>query len=93
MAKRKEIQDAIRMNMSPAQVDLISLLLGSVDILNSEIASIDKQIQDLISKRQDDLKIAMSIPGMGFTTASAILAEIGILRILGPEINWRLIAD
>jgi len=25
-AKRKEIQDAIRMNMSPAQVDLISLL-------------------------------------------------------------------
>jgi len=76
-AKRKEIQDAIRMNMSPAQVDLISLLLDSVDILNREIESIDKQIQDLISKRQDDLKIAMSIPGMGFTTASAILAEIG----------------
>mgnify|MGYP002387997457 FL=1 len=77
MAKRKEIQDAIRMNMSPAQVDLISLLLDSVDILNREIESIDKQIQDLISKRQDDLKIAMSIPGMGFTTASVILAEIG----------------
>ena len=77
MAKRKEIQDAIRMNMSPAQVDLISLLLDSVDILNREIESIDKQIQDLISKRQDDLKIAMSIPGMGFTNASAILAEIG----------------
>ena len=77
MAKRKEIQDAIRMNMSPAQVDLISLLLDSVDILNREIESIDKQIQDLVSKRQDDLKIAMSIPGMGFTTASVILAEIG----------------
>jgi len=76
-AKRKEIQDAIRMNMSPAQIDLISLLLDSVDILNREIASIDRQIQDLISKRQDDLKIAMSIPGMGFTSASAILAEIG----------------
>jgi transposase len=76
MAKRKEIQDAIRMNMSPAQVDLISLLLDSVDILNSEISSIDKQIHDLISKRQDDLKIAMSIPGMGSTSASAILAEI-----------------
>ncbi len=80
MAKRKEIQDAIRMNMSPPQVDLISLLLDSVDIFNSEIASIDKQIQDLISKRQDDLKIAMSIPGMGFTSASAILAEIGNFR-------------
>ena len=93
MAKRKEIQDAIRMNMSPPQVDLISLLLDSVDIFNREIASIDKQIQDLISKRQDDLKIAMSIPGMGFTSASAILRKLEILRILGPETNWQLIAD
>ncbi len=79
-AKRKEIQDAIRMNMSPAQVDLISLLLNSVDTLNSEIESIDKQIQTLISERQEDLKIALSIPGMGFTSASAILAEIGNFR-------------
>jgi transposase len=51
--------------------------MDSADILNREIASIDRQIQDLISKRQDDLKIAMSIPGMEFTSASAILAEIG----------------
>lgn len=76
-AKRTEIQDAIRVNMSPAQVSLISLLLDSVDTLNREIASIDKQIQALISVRQEDLKIAMSIPGMGFISASTILAEIG----------------
>lgn len=76
-AKRKEIQDAIRTNISPVQVGLIGQLLDSVDFLGNEIASIDKQIQDLISKRQEDLKIAMSIPGMGFTSASTILAEIG----------------
>jgi transposase len=76
-AKRKEIQDAIRTNISPVQVGLIGQLLDSVDFLRNEIASIDKQIQSLISKRQEDLKIAMSIPGMGFTFASTILAEIG----------------
>jgi transposase len=76
-AKRGEIQDAIRLNISPVQVNLIGLLLDSVDYLNGEIESIDTQIQALISKRQGDLKIAMSIPGMGFTSASTILAEIG----------------
>ena len=76
-ARKKEIQDAIRANISPVQVDLIGRLLDSVDFLNREISSIDKQIQALISKRQEDLKIAMSIPGMGITSASTILAEIG----------------
>ena len=79
-AKRGEIQDAIQANISPVQIDLISLLLDSVDFLNREIESIDKQIQSLISTRQEDLKIAMSIPGMGFTSASTILAEIGNLK-------------
>jgi len=64
-AKGKEIQDAIRTNISPVQVGLIGQLLDSVDFLGNEIASIDKQIQALISKRQEDLKIAMSIPGNG----------------------------
>jgi len=76
-ARREEIQDAIRANISPVQVDLIGRLLDSVDFLNREISSIDEQIQALISKRHEDLKIAMSIPGMGFTSASTILAEIG----------------
>ena len=76
-AKKEEIQDAIRTNISPVQVDLIGRLLDSVDYLGKEIESIDKQIQALISKRKEDLRIAMSIPGMGFTSASTILAEIG----------------
>ena len=76
-ARREEIQDAIRANISPVQVDLIGRLLDSVDFLNREISSIDEQIQALISNRHEDLKIAMSIPGMGFTSASTILAEIG----------------
>lgn len=76
-AKREEIQDAIRVNISPVQASLISQLLDSVEFLSREIASIDKQIQSLISIRQEDLRIAMSIPGMGFTSASTILAEIG----------------
>lgn len=64
-------------HISPVQVDLIGQLLDSIDFFCREIASIDTQIQALISKRQEDPKIAMSIPGMGIISASTILAEIG----------------
>jgi transposase len=76
-AKREEIRDAIQANISPVQVNLIGQLLDSVNFFSTEIALIDNQIQVLIAKRQEDLKIAMSIPGMGITSASTILAEIG----------------
>jgi len=76
-AKREEIRNAIQVNISPVQVDLIGRLLDSIDFLSKEIASIDMQIQTLTAGRQEDLKIAMSIPGMGITSATTILAEIG----------------
>jgi transposase len=77
MAKKEEIRDAIVANLSPVQIYLIGQLLDSVEFLNSQIVLIDQQIQVLLQKRKEDLKIAMSIPGMGLVSASTILAEIG----------------
>jgi len=74
-------------------VNLIGRLLDSIDFLSKEIASIDKQIQSLISIRQEDLRIAMSIPGMGIISATTILAEIGNFLISRQVSNWQLIVD
>jgi transposase len=76
-AKKEEIRDAIVANLSPVQIYLIGQLLDSVEFLNNQIALIDQQIQVLVLRRNEDLKIAMSIPGMGLVSASTILAEIG----------------
>lgn len=76
-AKKEEIRDAIVANLSPVQIYLIGQLLDSVEFLNSQIVLIDQQIQVLLQMRKEDLKIAMSIPGMGLVSASTILAEIG----------------
>ena len=76
-AKKEEIRDAIVANLSPVQIYLIGQLLDSVEFLTSQIALIDQQIQALVLRRNEDLKIAMSIPGMGSVSASTILAEIG----------------
>jgi len=45
-----------------------------------QIVEIDAKISDLISSRKEDMRIALSMPGMGFVSASTILAEIGDFR-------------
>ncbi len=42
-----------------------------------KIAELDLAIRNKINPRPDDLKIAMSVPGIEFTSAATILAEIG----------------
>ena len=48
--------------------------------VQDKIDRIDMDLKIKISTRQNDLKIAMSIPGIEFTSAATILAEIGNYR-------------
>jgi len=50
--------------------------LSSIDAIGKQIAEIDAKVSELFSSK-DDLRIAMSMPGMGVISASSILAEIG----------------
>jgi transposase len=40
----------------------------------------DAEISDMIRSRREDMRIALSMPGMGIISASTILAEIGDFR-------------
>jgi len=51
-----------------------------IDSITKQIEEIDAKISDQISLRNEDMKIALSMPGMGFISASTILAEIGDFR-------------
>jgi transposase len=46
-----------------------------IDAVTEQIGEIDAKILDQISPRNEDMKIALSMPGMGFISASTILAE------------------
>jgi hypothetical protein len=52
-------------------------LMGCVQ---DKIDKLDMDLKRKISTRQNDLKIAMSIPGIEFTSAATILAKIGNYR-------------
>jgi transposase len=79
-ATKEEILGAIQSNLSPSQIFLIQSHLNIIDTLTKQIAEIDAKISGLISLRKEDLRIALSMPGMGIISASTILAEIGDFR-------------
>lgn len=79
-AKTKKIRGIIQANLSPSQIFLIRSQLDMIDSVTRQIAEIDAKITDLFSSRRKELRIALSMPGMGFISASTILAEIGDLR-------------
>jgi transposase len=79
-AIKDEIRGIIQANLSPSQIFLIQSHLNMIDSFTKQIAEIDAKISSLISTRNEDLRIALSMPGMGMISASAILAEIGDFR-------------
>jgi transposase len=79
-ATKDEIRGVIQSNLSPSQIFLIQSHLNMIDGLTKQIEEIDSKISCLISLRKEDLRIALSMPGMGIISASTILAEIGDFR-------------
>ena len=51
--------------------------LQIINQFNMRIEELDQEIRSRIASKPMDLKIAMSIPGIGIVSAYTILAEIG----------------
>src|SRR5512137_1408431 len=77
---KEEIRGIIQANLSSSQIFLLRSHLNMIDAVTKQIEEIDAKISDQISLRNEDMRIALSVPGMGFISASTILAEIGDFR-------------
>lgn len=71
------IREAIMSSLEVSQIIQIRGSLKVIDVIQERIDELDREIQSRIVRRKNDLRIAMSIPGIGFVSAAAILAEIG----------------
>jgi transposase len=76
-ATAEEIKDAIKGSLDFTQILLIRGSLEQMGAIQKRIDELRKEIKERIAYRKEDLKVAMSIPGVGFTSASTLLAEIG----------------
>lgn len=78
--KADQIREAVRGRLETTQVILIRGGLELIESIQRRIDELDREIKFRIASREEDLRIAMSIPGIGFTSAATILAEIGDYR-------------
>ncbi|MDO9034951.1 MAG: IS110 family transposase [Methanoregula sp.] len=51
--------------------------LTMIDNINEQIKQVEERIKFLVNQRRHELRILMSIPGVGFIGATTLLAEIG----------------
>jgi transposase len=75
--KADQIKESIRGSLDTTQVILIRGGLEQIESIQKRIDELDNEIKGRVASRKEDLRIAMSIPGIGFTAAVIILAEIG----------------
>jgi transposase len=78
--KADQIKESIRGSLDTTQILLIRGRLEQIESIQKRISELDKEIKTRVASRKEELNIAMSIPGIGFTAAAIILAEIGDFR-------------
>jgi transposase len=74
------IEESIKNNLDPSQIFLIESGLELMGKVQDKINAIDSDLKSRMSSKQNDIKIAMSIPGIEFISAATILAELGNYR-------------
>jgi transposase len=85
--KKAEIKDAVKGELSQNDIFVIKECLEMVKFLDAKITEFDSRIFQSLTGMQEKLEILMSIPGIGFTIAAAVIAEIGDIRVFSKPKN------
>jgi transposase len=80
MKKADQIREAIRNGLDITKIQLIRGSLELIAALEKRVDELEAEIRRRIIHKKDNIRILMSIPGIGFISAVTILAEIGDFR-------------
>ncbi len=75
--KADQIKESIKSRLEISQAILIQGSLNLMRFIQERIDELDGEISARIRYRKNNLAIAVSVPGTGFVSATAILAKIG----------------
>src|SRR6266849_614121 len=76
-ASDAELKDALGGQPQPMHRQLLSLYLARFDLIESQMASLDKMIAGEMKAHQDAVVRLAELPGLGIDSAQQIIAEIG----------------
>jgi len=89
--KKTEIKESLKGELSQNDIFVIKECLDSIKFLDEKIKKFDSKINQNLKGMQKEIEILMSIPGVGFTTAAAIMAEIGNIDVFSKPkklVGW-----
>jgi len=75
-----EIRQAVKGTLGAAQTFVIKECLEVIKTIDEGVENITAEIRSRMKAKEEDLNIAMSIPGIGFIAGSTVIAEIGDFR-------------
>ena len=76
-ASDAELKDALSGQPQGIHRQLLSLYLTRLDLIESQMASLDKMIAEAMKAHQDAIVRLAELPGLGIDSAQQIIAEIG----------------
>jgi transposase len=89
--KKTEIKESLKGELSQNDIFVIKECLDSIRFLDQKIKEFDSKININLKGLQKEMEILTSIPGVGFTTAAAIMAEIGNIEVFSKPkelVGW-----
>lgn len=89
--KKTELKDSLKGELSQNDIFVIKECLESIKFFDKKIKEFDSKINQNLKGMQKEMEILMSIPGVGFTTAAAIMAEIGNIDVFSKPkklVGW-----
>jgi len=89
--KKAQIKESLKGELSQNDIFVIKECLDSIKFLDEKIKKFDSKINQNLKGMQKEIEILMSIPGVGFTTAAAIMAEIGNIDVFSKPkklVGW-----
>lgn len=78
--RSEEIKQAVKGTLGSTQAFVIKECTEIIQTIDSRIKNIDAEIRSRMKAKEEELKIAMSVPGIGFVAGSTVLAEIGNIK-------------
>lgn len=84
-ASKEELCDALTGQLRPLHRQLLSLYLERLDLIESQMATLEKSIAEALQPHQDAIVRLIQIPGIGVDSAQQIIAEIGPAAVAFPS--------
>lgn len=76
-ASKEALKDALSGQLQPLHRQLLSLFLQRLDLIESQMATLETTIAQALHGHQDAVARLVEIPGLGVDSAQQIIAEIG----------------